>query len=112
MTDRITPEQLRKTAYELYRLDWMQSHGHTVNELVREIINYAREDDEWPDNVMTDDGIDEAFAVWEQDIGLGGEIWACFDEFLDAEYQDADYMTKLLKSHHDLLAAWREDVEA
>ncbi len=38
----------------------------------------------------------DAFQNWQNDVGFGGEIWACFDEFVWAEYLDADYMERIL----------------
>jgi hypothetical protein len=36
-----------------------------------------------------------AFQEFE-DAGFHGELWVCFDEFMDCEYQDEDFMEMLL----------------
>lgn len=78
---------IRKIAYEKYKLDWMLQHGYTLKDLVSELSGCMGEEDE--DLITT-------FDIWESDYGFGSEIWACFDEFIDNEYQDEDYMKQLL----------------
>lgn len=99
--DTMDTETFRRECYRRYQLDWMMSHGHSVDDLGIAVlkgigggpVDENREADE--------------FAIWEQDIGFGGEIWACYEEFLDAEYGDRDYMLRLLPLA--MHARWRAD---
>lgn len=92
---------IKKIAYEKYRLDWMIAHGHSLTELLRDLEFLSRED---PDcNLLT------LFENWEYDNGFGGELWVCYDEFLESEYKDESYMKELLtEDEYELysLEAW------
>lgn len=82
-----TDLDVKKIAYEKYKLDWMLHHGYTLEDLVNSLSDCM-------------EGVNEDFVVvfdiWESDYGFGSEIWACFDEFIDNEYQDKGYMKQLL----------------
>ena len=82
-------------AYEKYKLDWMVKHGKTIGDLICE-LSLSQQDD-------PNKSIASLFRNWEFDRGFNGEIWACFDEFLESEYQDEYYMRSLLTS-----AEWDE----
>ena len=78
---------IKKIAYEKYKLDWMLHHGHTLEDLINSLSDCMEEVNE--DFVVV-------FDIWESDYGFGSEIWVCFDEFIDNEYQDEGYMKQLL----------------
>jgi len=61
--------------YEQYKLEWMVDHNHTIAEMFNGISEIMNENP----------GIsfDEARDIWEEEIGFNGEIWACFDEWMD-----------------------------
>ena len=55
------------TDYERYQLEWMIEHGHSLKEFVQGL------------DLVDRDGIDsleEAYAIWENDDGFGGEATA------------------------------------
>lgn len=79
--------EIKQIAYEKYKLDWMQTHGKTISDLIQALSSAQEESGE--DLLL-------AFDLWELDCGFDGEIWACYDEFLENEYQDEDYMKSLL----------------
>ncbi len=89
---------IKKIAYEKYKLDWMLRHGYTLEDLVSELSDCMEEANE--DLVVV-------FDVWQSDYGFGSEIWACFDEFIDNEYQDSGYMKQLL--NHEEYAKYEEE---
>ena len=78
---------IKKIAYEKYKLDWMLHHGYTLEDLISELSDCMEEANE--DLVVV-------FDVWTSDYGFGSEIWVCFNEFIDNEYQDEGYMRQLL----------------
>ena len=78
---------IKKIAYEKYKLDWMLHHGHTLEDMINSLSDCIEESNE--DLIVV-------FDVWESDYGFGSEIWVCFDEFIDNEYQNKGYMWKLL----------------
>lgn len=78
---------IKKIAYEKYRLDWMLKHGYTLTNLMNELDSMQEENE---------DTVSQLFIDWEYGFGFGSEIWVCFDEFIDNEYQDKGYMKQLL----------------
>ena len=75
-------------AYEKYKLDWMMSHGYTLVDLAAQI----RDVQEVNPNINAIGALFE----WENDLGFDGEIWACYDEFMDSEFLDKEYMAMIL----------------
>lgn len=92
---------IKQIAYEKYKLDWMLKHGHTLSDLMHELDMMQEENQ--------DDSASQLFIDWEYGFGFGSEIWVCFDEFIDNEYQDAGYMKQLLTWEE--YEAYREDVK-
>lgn len=80
-------KDIRTIAYEKYKLDWIIQHRYTLNDLIHSVAEYMEDSDE---------PLVETVDMWEEDCGFNGEIWACYDEFLDSEYQDIKYMSQLL----------------
>lgn len=64
--------------YERYRLEWMISHGWSIEDLVRSVENYARCNGRF-------ESFSEAFRHWEFDCGFGGELWCCEGEWEEFE---------------------------
>lgn len=81
----VSATDLRKTLYCAYQLEWMLSHGHSVEELCCAVID-------------PEDGLEN---------GFGGDLWVCYDEFVDTEYRDFEYVAALL----DLMDLTPEDIE-
>lgn len=97
---------IQEIAYAKYQLDWMSQHGFSLQDLMQELHEYQYTD---PENFdMISEPVDEIFAGWEDETGFSGELWVCFNEFLDAEYQDAEYMKYLLSDSE--YAKYLEDV--
>lgn len=82
-----TDMDIKKIAYEKYKLDWMLKHGYTLTDLMDELNSMQEE---------SEDTVSQLFIDWEYGFGFRGEIWACFNEFIDNEYQDKGYMKQLL----------------
>lgn len=79
---------IKQIAYEKYKLDWLLKHGYTLTDLVHELEMLQEEN--------PDDSVWQLFIDWEYGFGFSSEIWACYQEFLDNEYQDNGYMRQLL----------------
>ena len=83
---------ISKIAYERYRKVWFHEHItvsrlNCTKEAYRE---YVKESEEW-------NSIPDSLADYIEDNGFdGGELWACYDEFLDAEYMDSSFMRSIL----------------
>ena len=80
---------IKLKAYELYKLEWMKAHGYTVEDVLRKAYEIIISD--YLDIEVEDDLLD-AF----DELGFNGEMYASYDEFIDNEYQDKNYMFKLL----------------
>ena len=68
--------------YERFRLQWMLDHGHTLTELIDALQTLREEEPE-----IT---LQSIFEDWEFGYGFGSEIWPCYEEFLDSEYQEME----------------------
>ena len=79
---------ISKIAYELYKQDWIDTHTN-IRQRLDSIVDYYLETDGQYGNSTYDKYIYE--------VGFNGEIYACYDEFLDNEYQDKEYIIGLLK---------------
>ena len=86
-------DDIRKKSYELYKLDWMASHGYSLQDIAVELANLA------------DEGVssEELLSEFEQNGFSGGEIYVSYDEFIDNEYQDMEYMKSLLSKEDFML---------
>ncbi|MBQ6415196.1 MAG: hypothetical protein IJJ65_02985 [Butyrivibrio sp.] len=100
--------------YKLYQLEWMMSHGYSLDDLYKVMLKYEQDMFDPNDFAYGDEGtmrIDESdlerAAMQARDIflfeqGFGhSQIFACKEEFLDAEYQDAAYMKWLFETQVD-----------
>lgn len=77
---------IRKIAYEKYKLDWLMRHGYSLTDLIREV------------NSLQDEFIStkQAYLAFVNEYGFNGEIWSCYNEFLDNEYKDKEYIKSIL----------------
>ena len=89
----------RVYCYSLYQMDWLLSHGVTLDDALLSLINHtqAGAEDEMPEIVLND---------W---TGPKGMIYASFWEFTDSEYQDKNYMRHLLNDADYVM--YRTDVK-
>ena len=75
----MTIKEMQERAYELYQLDWMSRHGISLREALSVMADLVQENE---------DDFEDANAlvsIWA-DVGFaGGNIFACFEEFLEAE---------------------------
>lgn len=86
-----TPESFR--AYERFKLQWMLDHKHTLQELLCELDAYSED--------CGDAGsMQELLDVWEKDRGFGGEMWPCYEEWLECE-------AKMAKGRSSSRTPWR-----
>ena len=99
---------ITQVAYEKYKLQWMIEHGYTLTDLIKE-LNLIQEESE-------DSSVFQLFDDWEFGYGFGSEIWACYDEFMENEFQNPYYMQQLLTStefgiYADEYLKWEEQNE-
>ena len=71
------------TPYQKYKLQWLINHNYSLTDLIQALDDYIN--DEFR---LTSDpkiNLSKAFEEWESDIGFNSEIYACEEEFNDAE---------------------------
>lgn len=59
----------------------------------------------WDGSKLTEDEIAEECQNWENDIGFGGSIWPCFDEFLDMDLKYLDLTLPENKKYISIVGA-------
>lgn len=106
----IIPE-VQATAYALYQLDWMMQRGYGIYDFILNI----QEEWETTHEEYGDDAEDMPIQLYESMKGFYShdESWVCFNEFLETEYMNKDYMLKLLSipmNSKELLQAYLEDI--
>ena len=77
--DKLAQGEHEMTRYEKYQLQWMIDHDYSLDDLIKSISEYGV--DCQGDYAMEP----ELFWQWEKDSGFGGEIWACYAEWLENE---------------------------
>lgn len=73
--------------YQKYQLEWMISHGFSLQDLMTELTKLQYDDPENSDTISTP--VSELFDEWVSDIGFDSEIWACEDEWNECERSEA-----------------------
>lgn len=72
--------------YQKYQLEWLISHGFSLQDLMKELTELQYTDPEDSDMICTP--VSELFDEWATDIGFGSEIWVCEDEWNEYERQN------------------------
>lgn len=88
LLENLMSSDIKLKAYELYKLNWLAKHGYTLDDVLRKAYEIMISD--YLDIQVEDDLLD-AF----EEIGFNGEMYVSFDEFIDNEYQDIEYMKML-----------------
>lgn len=81
---------IKKLCYELYKREWTDRY-------ISKERQYDAVKSYYENLVEFDDDEEYTFEDYLEDSGYGGELYAGYDEFLDCEYNEKDYMRSLLK---------------
>ena len=82
---------LSKIVYELYKQDWIDTHT-TEKERINSLRDYYSFAKQSIDNYNKYSSYED----WLSDFGFNGSIYSCYEEFLDNEYNDKEYIFNLL----------------
>lgn len=93
---------ISRLCYELYKVDWKHSHMITVEREMDSIKNYYED--------LVDDDTEYTYNDYLKEFGYDGELYVCYEEFLDAEYMDEDYICSLL-DNENLIDMYRKDIK-
>ena len=87
-------KDLRTLCYSLYQLDWKKRHNITPEVEEKAIKSYLEEYE--PKDFTNAEPPAQTFQEYLDEVGYDGEYFVCFEEFLECEYQDHDYIMELL----------------
>ena len=100
--DESKKEKFEEKYYRAYQLDWMLSHGFSLQDVYSGIVGLMAENlDENPEEIPINGGdiwlhAEKAKDAFLYEVGFpGGSIFACRNEFLHTEFLDPDYMKHL-----------------
>lgn len=92
---------IRKLAYELYKIDWERNHMITADRKMDAMKNYFE--------ALMADETRLSYDDYLQEYGYDGELYVCYDEFIDNEYIEDDYICGLL-DNPSLINMYYKDV--
>lgn len=113
-------EAFKQKCYEAYQLEWMLSHGYSLEETINAVGDIVTEHLEDPENEFPEEAFEVSNTIckcYEQfgnEVGFQGEIFACKEEFLKEEFLSATYMDRLLSLMPEPAkkkALWKKIVE-
>ena len=97
----MTKTMISKLCYELYKADWKRRHV-TADIEWDSIKNYQG-------LIELCDDTDYTYEDYVSEFGYNGELYVCYEEFLEEEYYDVFYMTGLLKGNDNLTEMYLGD---
>ncbi len=104
---QIKDEELEDMCYKAYQLDWMMSHGCSLEDvydiLKGSLVDQIESDEEVIESGRTMENFFEcAVEEFLNEHGFGrGLLFAGKNEFLEAEFRDTSYMMSLIKRMKD-----------
>ena len=93
---------IRELAYELYKMDWMRRIPCSVQ--MDTLKDYYQETTE-------EDREEYTFEDYILEHGYQGQLYACYEEFLEEEYLDESYIKSIFYKNDDLLKEYQEDLK-
>lgn len=89
--------------YELYKVDWKHKHMITADREMDSIKGYYEVHPDMDDTEYT-------YNDYLEEFGYDGELYVCYEEFWENEYQDDDYMCSLL-NNEKLIAMYHKAIK-
>ena len=80
---------IEQIAYRKYQLHWMMTHGYSLD-CLNDVAN------DWWNEKFADPLYEQSFIDFLDEHGFYGALYACFSEFLQAEYRNKNYMKDIL----------------
>ena len=104
--------KFRELLYEIYKVDWKRSHIIFPQREIDVIVDFYE--------AKNEGDIDENMTIAEyiEDVGYSGELYVSFNEFLENEYTDGQYMNFLIEGYiaahkqEDFKNAYNEEINA
>lgn len=98
MNNYNTEKEFKKRCYELYQLDWLRSHGYSLQDVfstLQKCYEKAHASGDINKYTSCNDNINTVERYFEEQ-GICGELYSSEEEFYDNEYKDTKYMASLL----------------
>ena len=97
--------QIAHLCYELYKIDWEQNHNITAERKRANVLDYH--------NGLLNGDYDDDYTYEDYliEYGYDGELYVYYNEFLNNEYLNEDYMHLLLKGNTKFIKLYDKDVE-
>ena len=70
--------------YNKYQLNWMIDHGYSISDMIIALSNTAKEMEGSHPHSLSH-SLKYVFNEWALEDGFNGEIWVCYEEWLDNE---------------------------
>lgn len=93
---------IKKLCYELYKINWKYHHMITIEREMDSIKDYYEN--------LVDDDTEYTYNDYLEEFGYNGELYVCYEEFLENEYLEKDYMEELL-DNEKLIAMYLKDIK-
>lgn len=81
---------ISKLCYELYKIDWKYDHHITPEVEKDNMKNYYNE--------FVLNGSEYTYEDFLNEFGYDGDLYVCYEEFCDNEYNDKEYICSLLNN--------------
>lgn len=93
--------EIKRLCYELYKIDWKPSHMITVEREMDAIKDYYEG--------LVNDDTEYTYDDYIEEFGYDGELYVCYEEFCNTEYNNEEYMCELLDNER-LISLYRKDI--
>ncbi len=103
---------IKSLCYNLYVFDWKKEHNITSDDEIAVMKRYLKEYP--PECFSKANPPEQTFDEYLEEYGYNGELYVCFDEFLDNEYEDEEYIQYLLSGtnlYPSYLKSFEDDYE-
>ena len=102
---------IRSMAYKIYQFDWKAAHHITPEREIKMIKEYLEENR--PESFSVATPPDQTFDEFLKEMGYQGELYVCYEEFLENEYQDEGYIQYLFDGMTpEYFEEYKKDLEA
>lgn len=97
---------ISEIAYEKYKQDWVDTHT-TPQERITAYENYNK----YVEEAVANSEDLKLFNEWIEEIGYPDGIYVCYDEFIDTEYFDREYIRYILDDE-ELIEEYEKDMNS
>lgn len=92
--NKMSDELLQHKLYDAYQLDWMLAHGYSLSDLIKAVDA----SEAFRDSNTSNRNLLDIYEDWAFEKGFGTEIWATYDEFINNDFLDKEYINGLIQN--------------